>query len=164
MPYIPLYPPFQGLGEEPISAENLQFLRLYISYDPKIKSIILFGSLAIKSLYIFYISSNESEAGAPLCSPSSPLSDRFVQTGLLPRAAQKIRLRFLPARNISWKIKPLLDTIKKIRFWGEYKVFAKFLKIQLLMPYIPLYPPFLGRGTNLGTKSLISPALHKLRP
>ena len=36
-------------GEKPILAENVQFLRLQISYDLKIKRVFLFGPLASKS-------------------------------------------------------------------------------------------------------------------
>ena len=80
----------------------------------------------------------ESEARAPLSWRPDPISAMLVNRGLAPRAAPKIPLRFIPAWNICCRIKQLLDTVKKIRFSSETQVFAKMLKIQLQLPYIPL--------------------------
>ena len=89
-------------------------------------------------LYMLHMSSSESEAGAPLSWRPDPLSAMLVNRGLPPRAAPKIPLRFIPAWNKFFRIKQLLDTVKKIRFSSENQVFAKMLKIQLQLPYIPL--------------------------
>ena len=89
-------------------------------------------------LYMLHMWSSESEAGAPLSWRPDPISAMLVNRGLPPRAAPKIPLGFIPAWNKFFRIKQLLDTVKKIRFSSENQVFAKMLKIQLQLPYIPL--------------------------
>ena len=84
------------------------------------------------------MSSTESEGRAPLSWRPDPLSAIMVNRGLPLRAAPKIPLHFIPAWNICFRIQQLLDTVKKISFSIENQVFAKMLKIQLQLPYIPL--------------------------
>ena len=88
---------------------------------------------------MLHTSSSESEAGAPLSWRPDPLSAMLVNRGLPPRGLlQKSHFALFQLGIFALESNNYWIQSRKMRVSSENQVFAKMLKIQLQLPYIPL--------------------------